>query len=119
MGFPCPICGERLSPNGHRVLRCRKCSLEAERNVVESINIRLKALKMWGVTVPPESQPMKMGGWKVTVTKVMADQNGCGLLPRDGLRYFHRVYREHIIGLVLFQGNPTSLARVRHIPPRP
>jgi len=51
--------GERLSPNGHRV-----------------INIRLKALKMWRVTVPPESQPMKMGGWKVTVTKVMADQNG-------------------------------------------
>ncbi|ALV63270.1 hypothetical protein ADU37_CDS15710 [Thermococcus sp. 2319x1] len=24
----------------------------------------LKALKMWGVTVPPESQPMKTGGWK-------------------------------------------------------
>ncbi|KUH31498.1 hypothetical protein APY94_12350 [Thermococcus celericrescens] len=22
-------------------------------------------LKMWGVTVPSESQPMKMGGWKV------------------------------------------------------
>ncbi|WP_322785246.1 TIGR02221 family CRISPR-associated protein [Methanotorris igneus] len=25
----------------------------------------LRALKMWGVSVPPESQPMKMGGWKV------------------------------------------------------
>ncbi|ALM76427.1 hypothetical protein TBCH5v1_2537 [Thermococcus barophilus] len=22
--------------------------------------------KMWGVSVPPESQPMKIGGWKVS-----------------------------------------------------
>ena len=26
----------------------------------------LRALKMWGVSVPPESQPMKKGGWKPT-----------------------------------------------------
>ncbi|WP_172967220.1 hypothetical protein [Thermococcus sp. 101 C5] len=25
-----------------------------------------RALKMWGVSVPPESQPMKTGGWKVS-----------------------------------------------------
>ncbi|ALV63189.1 hypothetical protein ADU37_CDS14900 [Thermococcus sp. 2319x1] len=25
----------------------------------------MKALKMWGVSVPPESRPMKTGGWKV------------------------------------------------------
>ncbi|MPW40078.1 transposase, partial [Thermococcus sp. 101 C5] len=36
------------------------------RDVVGSWNIRLKALKMWGVSVPPESPPMKTGGGKPT-----------------------------------------------------
>ncbi|HDH44992.1 MAG TPA: transposase [Thermococcus sp.] len=57
----CPICGEKLSPNGHRVLKCKKCGFEADRDVVGSWNICLKALKMWGVSVPPESPPMKTG----------------------------------------------------------
>jgi len=61
----CPICGEKLSPNGHRVLKCSKCGFEADRDVVGSWNIRLKALKMWGVSVPPESHLMKTGRWKV------------------------------------------------------
>ncbi|CAD5245027.1 RNA-guided endonuclease InsQ/TnpB family protein [Thermococcus camini] len=61
----CPVCGEKLSPNGHRVLKCPKCGFEADRDVVGSWNISLRALKMWGVSVPPESRPMKMGGWKV------------------------------------------------------
>ncbi|NJE09401.1 RNA-guided endonuclease TnpB family protein [Thermococcus sp. MAR1] len=61
----CPICGEKLSPNGHRVLKCSKCGFEADRDVVGSWNIRLRALKMWGVSVPPESPPMKTGGGKV------------------------------------------------------
>ncbi|ALM74379.1 RNA-guided endonuclease InsQ/TnpB family protein [Thermococcus barophilus] len=60
----CPICGGKLSPNGHRVLSC-KCGFEADRDMVGSWNIRLKALKMWGVSVLPESQPMKTGGGKV------------------------------------------------------
>lgn len=49
----CPVCREKLSPNGHRVLKCLNCGLEADRDVVGSWNIRLKALKMWRVTVPP------------------------------------------------------------------
>ncbi|WP_456452324.1 RNA-guided endonuclease InsQ/TnpB family protein, partial [Thermococcus sp.] len=57
----CPICGGKLSPNGHRVLKC-KCGFEADRDVVGSWNIHLKALKMWGVSVPPESPPMSRGG---------------------------------------------------------
>ena len=61
----CPICGGKLSPNGYRVLKC-ECGFEADRDVVGSWNIRLKALKMWGVSVPPESQPMKTGGGKPT-----------------------------------------------------
>jgi len=61
----CPVCGGKLSPNGHRVLKCLNCGFEADRDVVGSWNISLRALKMWGVTVPPESPPMKTGGGKV------------------------------------------------------
>ena len=60
----CPVCGGKLSPNGRRVLKC-ECGFEADRDVVGSWNIRLRALKMWGVSVPPESPPMKTGGGKV------------------------------------------------------
>ncbi|WP_324734966.1 transposase [Thermococcus sp. SY098] len=62
----CPICGEKLSPNEHRVLKCSNCGFEADRDVVGSWNIRLRALKMWGVPVPPESPPMKTGVGKVS-----------------------------------------------------
>ncbi|ACS90787.1 MAG: IS200/IS605 family element transposase accessory protein TnpB [Thermococcus sp.] len=62
----CPVCGEKLSPNGHRVLKCLNCGFEADRDVVGSWNVRLRALKMWGVSVPPESPPMKMGGGKAS-----------------------------------------------------
>ena len=61
----CPVCGGKLSPNGRRVVKCSNCGFEADRDVVGSWNIRLKALKMWGVSVPPESPPMKLGGGKV------------------------------------------------------
>ncbi|NJE77372.1 RNA-guided endonuclease TnpB family protein, partial [Thermococcus sp. ES12] len=29
----CPICGSKLSPNGHRVLKCSNCGFEADRDV--------------------------------------------------------------------------------------
>ncbi len=64
--FLCPVCGGKLSPNGHRILKCSNCGFEADRDVVGSWNISLRALKMWGVSVPPESPPMKMGGGKVS-----------------------------------------------------
>jgi len=71
----CPICGGKLSPNGHRILRCG-CGLEADRDVVGSWNIRLKALKMWGVSVPPECRPMKKGGWKPARYEVRTSRTG-------------------------------------------
>ncbi|WP_143592418.1 zinc ribbon domain-containing protein, partial [Thermococcus litoralis] len=40
----CPVCGGNLSPNGHRVLKC-ECGFEADRDVVGSWNISLRALK--------------------------------------------------------------------------
>jgi len=61
----CPVCGGKLSPNGHRVLKCSNCGFEADRDVVGSWNIRLRALKMWGVSVPPESPTMKVRVGKV------------------------------------------------------
>ena len=62
----CPICGGKLSPNGHRVLKCSNCGFEADRDVVGSWNIHLRALKMWGVSVPPESPTMKTRVGKVS-----------------------------------------------------
>jgi len=74
----CPICGRKLSPNGHRVLKCSKCGFEADRDAIGSWNIRLRALKMWGAPVSPESQPMKMGGWKVSRNDVYELFKGYG-----------------------------------------
>jgi len=51
----CQICGRKLSPNGGRVLKCLNCGFEADRDVVGSWNIRLRALKMWGVSVLPKA----------------------------------------------------------------
>ncbi|MCE4623741.1 MAG: RNA-guided endonuclease TnpB family protein, partial [Caldisphaeraceae archaeon] len=51
----CPICGRKLSPNGHRVLKCPNCGFEADRDVVGSWNISLRAMKMWGFISPKAS----------------------------------------------------------------
>jgi len=67
----CPRCGEKLSSKGHRILKCKKCGLEANRDLIGSLNILLKALKMWGGSVHPESQPMKTGGWNFEATTVI------------------------------------------------
>jgi len=71
----CPICGEKLSPNGQRILKCN-CGLEADIDVVGSWNIRLKALKMWGVSVPPESLPMKRGGEIIRFESLACSKSG-------------------------------------------
>jgi putative transposase len=35
----CPICGVKLSPNGHRVLKCPKCGYENDRDVIAVLNL--------------------------------------------------------------------------------
>ncbi|MHA1607077.1 MAG: zinc ribbon domain-containing protein [Candidatus Freyarchaeota archaeon] len=79
----CPICGRKLSPNGHRLLKC-ECGLIADGDVIGSWNIMLRGLKMdVGSPVPPESPPMKMGGGKAprythikSYEKIAESQNG-------------------------------------------
>ncbi|MHC1600114.1 MAG: RNA-guided endonuclease InsQ/TnpB family protein [Candidatus Methanospirareceae archaeon] len=35
----CPICGCRLNPNGQRLLKCKKCGVTFDRDVVATLNI--------------------------------------------------------------------------------
>jgi len=35
----CPICGYKLNPNGQRLLKCKKCNLEFDRDVVATLNL--------------------------------------------------------------------------------
>jgi putative transposase len=35
----CPVCGVRLSPNGHRVLKCPRCGYENDRDVIAVLNL--------------------------------------------------------------------------------
>jgi putative transposase len=54
----CPICGERLSPNGHRRLKCR-CGLEEDRDIVAVKNLLRRYLMDVGApSVHPEGPPM-------------------------------------------------------------
>ncbi len=43
----CPICGGRLAPKGHRLLKC-KCGYENDRDVIACLNL----LRMRGVPLP-------------------------------------------------------------------
>jgi putative transposase len=42
------MCGGRLSPNGHRRLKC-KCGLEEDRDVVAVKNLLRSTRWMWGL----------------------------------------------------------------------
>jgi len=81
----CPICGTKLSPNGqYRTMKCKRCGLKADRDVIGAWNIRLRGLKKIDVAspVPAESPSMKpeRGRLPATnaskVTKVAESQNG-------------------------------------------
>ncbi|MEM2150825.1 MAG: transposase [Candidatus Bathyarchaeia archaeon] len=50
----CPICGGRLAPNGHRILRC-KCGYENDRDVIACINILRKNPRCGESPLPPKA----------------------------------------------------------------
>ena len=46
----CPKYDSKPEENGYRRLRCPRCGLEADRDVVRKLNIRKKALKILGIS---------------------------------------------------------------------
>jgi putative transposase len=44
----CPVCGGRLAPNGHRLLKCPRCGYESDRDVTACVNM----LRMRGAPLP-------------------------------------------------------------------
>jgi len=74
----CPICGEELSPNGYRELKCGKCGLVADRDVIGAWNLLKRHV---GSSVPPERLQMKAlmpDGGRPTekLRKLTVGQNG-------------------------------------------
>jgi len=64
----CPICGAKLSPNGqYRTMKCKRCGLEADRDVIGAWNIRLRGLEKIDVRSPrsPRKPPNETRGRKV------------------------------------------------------
>jgi IS605 OrfB family transposase len=49
----CPMCSSKLTENGCRRMRCRKCGFEADRDTVAILNIEKRALKQMGDLWPP------------------------------------------------------------------
>lgn len=47
----CPKCGCKLEPNRHRLMKCRKCGYENDRDIVACLNM----LRMRGVPLPPKA----------------------------------------------------------------
>jgi putative transposase len=59
----CPICGEKISPNGYRMMRCLSCGLEEDRDIIAVKNIlRRYQIDVGASTVHSENPPMKGGG---------------------------------------------------------
>ncbi len=74
----CPICGDKLAPNGQwREKVCRNCGMVWNRDVVACLNL----LKMWGAPFPPKASKSGCGGSPSAthaskVMKVAESQNG-------------------------------------------
>jgi putative transposase len=59
----CPICGGKLSPNGYRRLKCSRCGLEEDRDIIAVKNLlRRYQMDVGASPVHPESLPMIGGG---------------------------------------------------------
>jgi putative transposase len=59
----CPICGAKLSPNGYRRLKCPKCAIEEDRDIIAIKNLLHRyQMNVGSSSVHPESPPMIGGG---------------------------------------------------------
>jgi putative transposase len=59
----CPTCGDKISPNGYRMMRCLSCELEEDRDVIAVKNLlRRHQTDVGASPVHPENPPMKGGG---------------------------------------------------------
>jgi putative transposase len=59
----CPICGGRLSPNGYRQMKCKKCGLKQDRDIIAVRNLLHRCqIDVGASPVHPESPPMIGGG---------------------------------------------------------
>ena len=61
----CPICGEKLSPNGYRLMKCRKCSLEQDRDVIAVKNLLRRYQMDVGASPRKPSHDKRREGMKV------------------------------------------------------
>lgn len=51
----CPICGDKLSSNGYRRLKCKKCGCETDRDVVARLNLLKRNPRCVGSPLPPKA----------------------------------------------------------------
>jgi len=59
----CPKCRGRLSPSGYRLMKCPRCGLEEDRDIVAVENLLQRIqINVPASTVHGESPPMKRGG---------------------------------------------------------
>jgi putative transposase len=59
----CPICGDKISPNGYRRMRCLRCGMEEDRDIIAVKNLLQRYQRDVGAsTVHPENPPMTGGG---------------------------------------------------------
>ncbi|MGC9009172.1 MAG: zinc ribbon domain-containing protein [Sulfolobales archaeon] len=53
----CPLCGSKLVENGYRRLKCLRCGFEADRDLVEVLDIRREALAKMGGSLTTLNAP--------------------------------------------------------------
>jgi len=51
----CPICGGKLASNGYRLLKCRKCGCEKDRDVVACLNLLKRNPRCGESPFPPKA----------------------------------------------------------------
>lgn len=51
----CPICGETLASNGYRLLKCKKCNFENDRDIIACLNLLKRNPRCGEFSLPPKA----------------------------------------------------------------